>query len=359
LDFIWHLSIFVTAFIAVGGILSLLLSVGFQRPWVSLFLWYIWACLFNANNFISNPTLPYIGWTLFSLFLIPTGEPWSYKAKIKVSNWKLPYEFYFGAWVILAMGYSISGYAKLISPSWQDGTAIFHLVNNPLARDTALRDLILNSPLFLLKAVTYFALFFEVAFLFFCFTRLGRLIAWFSMVAMHFSILCLVDFADLTFGMLMIHLFTFDSKWLDFFESKDASQPESKVIYFDGICGLCNGFVDFIISEDQTKVFQFSPLQSDMAKRVLPPEALKVNEDSEFTSICLKQGSKIYYRSDAIIQILQQLGGVWILLKLLRILPTSIRDGLYSFIARNRYRLFGKKDTCRIPTPEERSRFIL
>lgn len=126
------------------------------------------------------------------------------------------------------------------------------------------------------------------------------------------------------------------------------------VIFFDGVCGLCNGFVDFIISVDKRKEFRFSPLQSEFAQKNLPPEMTR-NLDSV---VFLKEG-KTYRKSQAVIKVLEGLGGIWSLAKMGKVLPESILNSAYDLVAQNRYKIFGKKETCRLPTPDERTRFII
>lgn len=126
------------------------------------------------------------------------------------------------------------------------------------------------------------------------------------------------------------------------------------VIFFDGVCGLCNGFVDFIISIDKNQEFRFSPLQSEYAQRVLPP-GMTQNLDSV---VFLKNG-KTYRKSQAVIKVLEGLGGVWSLAKIGKYLPESFLNSAYDLVGQNRYKIFGKKETCRLPTPDERARFII
>lgn len=127
-----------------------------------------------------------------------------------------------------------------------------------------------------------------------------------------------------------------------------------KVIFFDGVCGLCNGFVDFILKIDKKEKFLFCPLQSDYAKKNLPAEY-----SHDLKSVVYLHEGKIHSRSDAVIQILSEIGGPWSLAFAGKILPTCIRDRAYNLIAENRYKIFGKKETCRLPTPEERARFVI
>lgn len=126
------------------------------------------------------------------------------------------------------------------------------------------------------------------------------------------------------------------------------------VIFFDGVCGLCNGFVDFVIQVDKKQVFKFSPLQSDYAKANLPENDIK-----ELKSVVLKKNGKTFRKSEAVFEVFETLGGTWRALSWLKILPQPLRNQGYDLVARYRYKIFGKKETCRLPTSEERQRFIL
>jgi predicted DCC family thiol-disulfide oxidoreductase YuxK len=127
----------------------------------------------------------------------------------------------------------------------------------------------------------------------------------------------------------------------------------SNIIYFDGICSLCNQSVDFIIRRDKRDTFLFAPLQGETAKQYLPKQSTE-----ELKSIVLQQDGILYYQSDAALKILYSLGGFWKLSALFFIIPKFIRNYIYSIISKNRYAWFGKKSTCRIPSPEERKRFL-
>lgn len=127
------------------------------------------------------------------------------------------------------------------------------------------------------------------------------------------------------------------------------------VVLFDGVCNLCSGAVDFIIRHDAKGRFVFASLQSEAGQLLL--EHYKLPKDHYESMVLLKQG-KLYQRSNAALAIAEELPGGWSLLSNFKILPLFLRDALYNFIANNRYRFFGKKETCRLPTPEERSRFL-
>lgn len=127
-----------------------------------------------------------------------------------------------------------------------------------------------------------------------------------------------------------------------------------KVIFFDGVCGLCNGFVDFVMKIDKKNEYYFSPLQSEYAKTHLPEEFTK-----DLKSIVYLNEEKILSRSEAVIKILSEIGGIWSLIRIGNLFPKPFADFAYDMVAENRYKLFGKKESCRLPTPEERGRFVI
>ena len=133
-------------------------------------------------------------------------------------------------------------------------------------------------------------------------------------------------------------------------------EEEKSIIFFDGVCNLCNGFVNFIIDRDKDKKFLFSSLQSPEAKSIL--SKYDFNTDYLSSVVFLQPGGKISFRSTSALKILSILGGLWSLMSILRLVPAFVRDFFYNLIARNRYRWFGKKDQCRIPTPELKQRFL-
>jgi hypothetical protein len=211
-------AIFVKAFVALLAMLSLLFIFGIKRRLVSILLWYGWACLINRNNMIINPGMPYIGWLLLVCAVIPPGE--NEAVYRKNQSWTLPGWCLFGAWLVMALGYTLSGFDKLQSPSWVSGSTFSILLENPLSRNTLLRELSLMIPPVILQLITWCVLMSELLFLPLAVFGKTRKYAWMLMVAMHISILCYINFTDLTLGMLMIHLFTFDLNWF----SKDAKQ---------------------------------------------------------------------------------------------------------------------------------------
>jgi hypothetical protein len=126
-------------------------------------------------------------------------------------DWSVPRPLYAGAWLLLGLGYTLSGIHKLGSPSWVDGTALRHVLELPLARDTALRTALLSLPDAVFEIMTYGALAVELSALPLFLFRATRKFAWAGLIGMQLGILCLLDFADLTAGMLLFHAFVLES----------------------------------------------------------------------------------------------------------------------------------------------------
>lgn len=130
--------------------------------------------------------------------------------------------------------------------------------------------------------------------------------------------------------------------------------PVGPVLYFDGVCGLCSRAVDFVMRHDRRSQFRFAPLQGETAAENLSPRDVAALE-----SMVVTDETGTYRKSSAAVRVLQQLGGWWSVCGwLLWLIPKPLRDVGYSVVARGRYRMFGKHETCRLPTPEERERFL-
>jgi predicted DCC family thiol-disulfide oxidoreductase YuxK len=137
--------------------------------------------------------------------------------------------------------------------------------------------------------------------------------------------------------------------------SKRWSSSEPSLILFDGVCNLCSGVVRFVIARDPDSRFRFAPLQSDAAAvRLQPFAGVMANLDS----IALVEGDRLFTRSAAALRIARGLRYPWPLAYVFIAVPGPLRDGVYDFIARRRYRWYGRRETCWMPTPELRARFL-
>lgn len=130
---------------------------------------------------------------------------------------------------------------------------------------------------------------------------------------------------------------------------------EKYTILFDGVCNLCNSSVNFVIDRDKNDRFRFAALQSSEGEEILK----KFDADPAYLdSIVLIKDEKLYYKSAAALQIAKDLSGLWPVFSVFLIVPAGIRDFVYDIIAKNRYSWFGRRDECRIPSPELRSKFL-
>lgn len=125
------------------------------------------------------------------------------------------------------------------------------------------------------------------------------------------------------------------------------------IILFDGVCNFCDSSVNFIIEHDKKGVFKFAPLQTEIGKTYIDRFGL-----NDVDSVILVEDDKVYTHSTAALKIAKHLDGIWSWTSVFIIVPRFIRDFFYKLFAANRYRLFGKKDACMLPTPEIRSRFL-
>lgn len=130
---------------------------------------------------------------------------------------------------------------------------------------------------------------------------------------------------------------------------------QTNVILFDGVCNLCNGAVQFVLKRDTRHAFRFASLQSNYGQQQLIKFGLDPNS---LHSIILIRDTHFFQQSDAALEIARKLNYGWPLLYSFKILPQFIRDGIYNLIANNRYRFFGKREACWIPTPELKERFL-
>lgn len=133
--------------------------------------------------------------------------------------------------------------------------------------------------------------------------------------------------------------------------------PEGKkIVLFDGVCNLCNGFVQTIIKHDKKDIYRFASLQSDYGQQV--QKYLGLNYDHIKSVVLYEPGVAYFHKSEAALRIIRSFGGAYSLIWIFRIFPNFISNAVYDFVALNRYRWFGKKDSCMIPTPELKAKFL-
>lgn len=140
--------------------------------------------------------------------------------------------------------------------------------------------------------------------------------------------------------------------------SEEIAPNEAPLLLYDGVCGFCNGAVQFILSRDRVGTMRFSPLQSDVGEAVKARHEFLRNVDSVVFVERTKDGERVFVKSSGALKVASYLGGPWKLLLAFRLVPAFVRDVFYDLFAKNRYRFFGKKDACMIPPRDVRNRFI-
>jgi predicted DCC family thiol-disulfide oxidoreductase YuxK len=130
---------------------------------------------------------------------------------------------------------------------------------------------------------------------------------------------------------------------------------DSKIVLFDGVCNLCSKSVQFILKRDKKNQFLFGSLQGAYGQEMLKKYQLP---ESEFNSFMLIEGDKLYTKSSGALRMLKHLGGWWRLLYVFIIVPKFIRDGIYNWVSKNRYKWYGKMNECWLPKPEWKARFL-
>ena len=127
------------------------------------------------------------------------------------------------------------------------------------------------------------------------------------------------------------------------------------VIFFDGFCVLCNGLVDFVIQRDRSRRYRYATLQSEFGQRMQRRLSLPTHS---FETFILVEGGNSYIKSTAALRVLRNMPGLWPLLYGFVLVPRPLRDAVYSWVGKNRYRWFGRRSNCRLPSGEERSLFL-
>ena len=130
---------------------------------------------------------------------------------------------------------------------------------------------------------------------------------------------------------------------------------DKPILFFDGVCNLCSGFVQFVIERDPESKFRFASLQSGTGQKVLRDN--KLSETNLSTVILLKDG-KYFTHSDVALEMSRDMGGLWTFFYVFKIIPKTLRDKIYDWVATNRYKWFGEKESCWLPTPELQARFL-
>lgn len=133
-------------------------------------------------------------------------------------------------------------------------------------------------------------------------------------------------------------------------------ETDKKIILFDGVCNLCNSSIQFVIKRDKDDLFRYAALQSELGQKMLSER--NINTENIDSIILIEPGIAYYTKSDAALQVGRNLKGYRTICGVLNLIPSGLRNIVYDIIARNRYKWYGKKDQCMIPTPELKAKFL-
>ncbi|RZJ56592.1 MAG: thiol-disulfide oxidoreductase DCC family protein [Flavobacterium sp.] len=131
---------------------------------------------------------------------------------------------------------------------------------------------------------------------------------------------------------------------------------DKKIILFDGVCNLCDATVQFIIKRDKDDIFRFVPLQSGLGQQIVKHIGIDITKTDSI--ILYEPGQAYYYKAEAAIKIAKELGGIYSGMGVFSVLPKSLSNSVYDYVARNRYKWYGKKSECMIPTQEMKAKFL-
>lgn len=332
----WQVVLVLTALAA--GCLSL--AVGLGGRWLALFVGYGLLCAFHGGYLkpYHEPGMLYIGWLLLVMMLAPPRLVFRdrrYRQRLC--------RLYQVSLFLLAVGYGVGG-LLLFWPEIITYAAGFLGAFPYYSLQQAAAAVL---PPHLAVAVLMVLLALQAIYPLLGLHHLGRKWLWLALLLMQLGVWWLSGLRYDNLGLLLLHFATFDCRWW-----APRHQDAAPILFFDGHCNLCNSAVALVLAEDQQQLFKYAPLTGITAQKMLPQATLA----GDSVVVLTPQGPLA--KSAAAIYIAEGLGGMWRLASLGRWLPVAWRDGAYDVLARHRYRLFGKRDTCRLPEPHERGLFL-
>jgi len=210
----WDSATQVQIMIGLCGLFSILITLGYFRKVAAFGLWLLTMWFYNRNPYTNSPEYSFINWLIFACMFIPTGEAFSIGKKDP--NWKMPKYFYWGAWILLVVGYGYSGSAKFkaMDENWLNGTAMYYVLVTDNARLHWYGQLFDAIPKVFFIPVSWGALACQTFAPVFAYFRKLRPWWWLISTLVHIGLLLLVNVAQVSSGMIIFHLFVFDSRWI-------------------------------------------------------------------------------------------------------------------------------------------------
>lgn len=318
-DGIWIIS----ALCFLSLIASVGILVGYKRQFCSFLLWFFSMCLFGRNAITFDPSFSFVMMATLLLAIIPEGEPFSLHRR--KNEWYMPYFVYLAMLITIGVGYSISGYDKLLDYGWYAGDAIKHLFLMPIAYDSYFVTLLRNMPPWVFAAQTWFAAYGMLLALPLLLHPRTRFFMWSVLTGFFLIVLFVLDIKQVIFGVLLSHAFLFDNRWVTGKKAQDVT------LFYDTGCNLCNGYRNFIETEDAKNITSFNSLKNMATAETGTPD-----------TIVLVVDGTAYYKSEAVVMHLKIIGGIWrVIGTVIGIVPTAISNRIYTIIGKHRYEWFG------------------
>jgi predicted DCC family thiol-disulfide oxidoreductase YuxK len=330
----------VAILLILGTALAACFALGAADRLAAVALAALLACLVARNPGVASPSLLFVGGILLAHACIPGAPYGALRARARSDpggGWRMPGGIFRAAWIVLAAAYAYGGYTRLV---------------NPLARDLPLPTLPFALPEPVVRAASAGALGLELAFAPLALLPRARPWVWLALLGLQLLLGARVDLVDLSAGMLMLQLLTFDPAWV---APRRDTRPA--LLFYDGGCGLCHRAVRFVLAEDRDGLgFRFAPLAGAAFERAVPPALRAALPDS---LVLVTPAGLILVRAEAAREVGRRLGGLWRVLALIsRALPTPWLDRAYDGIARVRHRLFARPPaSCPLLPPELFERF--
>jgi predicted DCC family thiol-disulfide oxidoreductase YuxK len=347
------LSGFVKVLPAIALVAAVFFAIGLYDRIAAIIVCCILLGTFGRSPMIEQPSALFSCLLLIAHALTPPAPYGSWAARKRVDpagGWSMPPAVFAAVWIAMSIWYSYSGYAKFVSPSWLDGSALARMLANSPTPPGGF--ILAVAPVALLRLATWGVLGLELFFAPVALVKRARPSIWLLMLAAQCALLALVRVSDLVFGMIILQLFTFDPAWLPRLSARERDQ-----IFYDGTCGLCHRAVRMLVAEDRGgEAFVYAPLGGDTFTGAFDAATAAALPDSVIVKTA---DGRVLIRSAGAVYVAKRLGGYWrIMGALMAVIPAKLRDIVYDFIAGIRYRLFARpKDACPILPPDLRSRF--
>jgi predicted DCC family thiol-disulfide oxidoreductase YuxK len=343
----------------VGAGLGIILVAGWRDRIAALGLAGLCAFLVAGEAPGSNPTLILAGCLLLLHSILPPAPYGSLSAAGRADpggGWRMPPGVYASAWLLLAAAYCHGGIAKLADPSWIDGSAISRALHDSSVTAGPLRSLLLSLPEPIWMAATWCVVALELGFApLAAFPRLRPWI-WAALLLLQLAIALVAQAPGPSVARMLVHFFTLDPDWLA--PGSGRSQRRPDIVFYDGHCGLCHGFVRFVLAEDRSEpALRFAPLDSEAFRERVAADARAGLPDSV---VVLTEADRLLVRSEGALHILASLGGLWRpIAGAARLPPRALRDVVYDAVAKVRHRIVRAPTApCPVVPPALRSRFL-